>query len=62
MSVLEGLATLLPLSAAVGIVLAAMKREDPGEILRVGAKNLALLAGGLVGLAAVLQGLIWLAG
>lgn len=61
MSVLEGLATLLPLSATVGIVLAAMKREDPKEILRVGAKNLALLAGGIVGLAAVLQGLIWLA-
>ena len=55
MSLLGTLATLLPVGASVSIVLAAMKRDDVGAILRVATRNLVYLVLGLVSLAIVVQ-------
>lgn len=55
MSLLATLATLVPVGASVSIVLAAMKRDDVGAILRVAARNLVYLILGLVALAVVVQ-------
>ena len=45
----------LPVTALVSLVLAGMKREEPGLIVRVALRNWAYLLGGLTLLSGVLQ-------
>ena len=47
--------SMLPIAALVALVLAAMKREDTGEIVRVGLRHWGWLVGGLLALGTVIQ-------
>ena len=59
MSLVLSIATLLPVGVAVSVVLAALRRDRVGPILRAAARNLTMLVGGLVALAVTVQALVW---
>lgn len=55
MSLALSFISMLPVTALVALVLASMKRDDAGEIVRVAARHWGWLVGGLVVLAGVVQ-------